>query len=161
MITDALLLTENSRTDVRAASTYVSGNTIDLSVNRDIGAGEPVKALWNVEVAYAGGTSIQFQQILSANANLSSAVVIDNGPVVPLANLVAGAMVARFVPELLAGPAGVTAPATGAGGIGSVGLRYYGTQEVSVGTFSAGQHSCRLVLDVTDMKHHASGFTVL
>ncbi|QCW21976.1 hypothetical protein JessAGP_046c [Caulobacter phage Jess A] len=161
MITDANLLLENSRTDVRAASTYVSGNTIDLSVNRDIGAGEGLKCMWNVEVAYAGGTSIQFQQILSAAANLSSPVVVSPGRVIPLANLVLGAIYVDYIPELLASPAGVTAPATGFNGLGSTGLRYFGTQEVSVGTFTAGQHSARIVKDVTDVKHYPSGYTIL
>lgn len=161
MITDANLLLENSRTDVRAASTYVSGNTIDLSVNRDIGAGDGLKVMWNVEVAYAGGTAIQFQQIISANADLSSAVVIDNGVTIPLANLILGAMVVRPIPELLATPAGPTAPVTGFAGIGSTGLRYFGTQEVSTGTFTAGTHSCRIVKDVGDVKHYRSGYTIL
>lgn len=161
MITDSLLLLEASRVDVRAAATYVSGNTIDLSVNRDIGSGEPLKAVWNIEVAYTGGTSIQFQQILSAAAALSSPVVVDQGPVVPLANLVINALVARYIPELLDGPASLTAPVTGAGGIGSTGLRYYGHQEVSVGTMTAGQHSSRLLIDVVDVKHYPSGITIL
>lgn len=157
MITDAFLKTEASRTDVRAAGTYVSGNTIDLSVARDIGAGTDLKAVWNVEVAYAGGTSIQFQQIISANANLSSAEVIDNGVIVPLANLILGAMVVRPVPELLGGAG---SSATGYAGVGRTGQRYYGTQEVSLGTFSAGTHSCHLVYDVTNVKHHAVGYTI-
>lgn len=161
MITDANLLLESGRTDVRAAATYVSGNTVDLSVIRDIGAGTPLKALWNIEVAYTGGTSIQFQQILSAAAALSSPVVIDQGPVVPLANLVINALVARFIPELLDGPASLTAPVTGQSGIGSTGLRYYGHQEIGVGTMTAGQHSSRLVIDVVDVKHYASGITIL
>lgn len=161
MITDANLLLENARTDVRAASTYVSANTIDLVATRDFGAGQQLKVLWNVEVAYAGGTSIQFQQIISAAANLSSPVVIDQGIIVPLANLLAGALVVRTVPELLGGPAGVTAPVAGVSGIGSTGLRYYGTQEVSVGVMSAGQHSCRIVDDVIDVKHYASGYTIV
>lgn len=161
MITDALLLLENARTDVRNANTYVSGNTIDLSLNRDIGAGEQLKVLWNVEVAYAGGTQITFQQILSAAADLSSAVVIDQGITVPLANLVAGTLVVRTIPELLAGPAALTDPDKGLYGIGGPGLRYFGAQEVSTGTFSAGQHSARVVKDVIDVKHYASGWTVL
>jgi hypothetical protein len=161
MITDAYLLLESSRTDVRAASTYVSGNTIDLSVNRDIGAGDGQKVLWNVEVAYAGGTSIQFQQILSAAANLGSPVVVDQGVIVPLANLLVNAMIVRDVPELLGGPASLTAPVSGVAGIGSTGLRYFGTQEVSVGTFTAGTHSARIVRDIVDVKHYASGFTIL
>lgn len=161
MITDVLLQLESAQVLVRAASTYVSTNTIDLSVNRDMGSGQPLKCMWNVEVAYAGGTSIQPQQILSAAANLSSPVVIDLGEVIPLANLVAGAIYARYVPELLAGPAGVTAPASGAAGIGSVGLRYYGTQIVSLGVFTAGQHSTRIVNDVVDVKHYPSGWSIL
>ncbi|CAB4198781.1 hypothetical protein UFOVP1324_8 [uncultured Caudovirales phage] len=161
MITDGLLLLESAQVLVRAAGTYVSTNTIDLSVNRDIGAGSVLKVMWNVEVAYAGGTSIQFQQILSAAANLSSPVVVDLGIVVPLANLVAGAIGVRYIPELLDGPAGLTAPVTGVAGIGSVGLRYYGTQSVSLGTFSAGQHSTRIVNDITDVKHYPSGWSIL
>lgn len=161
MITDALLLLESSRVDVRAASTYVSGNTIDLSVNRDIGAGHQQKVLWNIEVAYAGGTSIQFQQILSAAANLGSPVVIDLGVTVPLANLLLGSLIVRTIPELLAGPNSVTAPDDGVGGVGSIGLRYFGTQEVSLGTFTLGTHSCRIVGDVIDVKHYPSGWTIL
>ena len=161
MITDAQHLLETSQVLVRAAGTYVSVNTIDLSVNRDLGAGDDPKVVWNVEVAYAGGTSIQFQQIISANANLSSPVVIDLGVVVPLANLVLGAMVVRRVPELLGGPNGVTNPDDGVAGIGSVGLRYFGVQSVSLGTFSAGQHSTRMVLDVINVKHYASGWSIL
>lgn len=158
MITDALLQLESSRVDVRAANTYISQNTIDLSGNRDIGAGVPVKALWNIEVAYAGGTSIQFQQILSAAANLSSASVVDNGITVPLANLLINTLVVRYVPELLAGP---TAIGAGVAGMGSPGLRYYGTQEVSLGVMSAGQHSCRLVLDVINVKTYPAGYVIL
>lgn len=161
MITDAQLLLESAQVLVRAAATYVSANTIDLSVSRDVGAGHGLKVLWNVEVAYLGGTSIQFQQILSAAAALSSPVAVDQGVIVPLANLVLGAMVVRDIPELLGGPAGVTAPATGAGGVGSTGLRYYGVQSVSLGTFTAGQHSTRIVVDVSNVKHYGSGFTVL
>lgn len=159
MITDSLLLLESSRTDVRAAATYVSGNTIDLSVARDIGAGaQPLKCLWNVEAAYAGGTSIQFQQIISANANLSSPDVVDNGVIVPLANLVINALIVRYVPELLGG---ATTGATGAGGVGITGKRYFGAQEVSLGTMTAGTHSCRLVVDVIDVKHYPGAFVIL
>lgn len=161
MITDAQLQLESAQVLVRAAGTYVSANTIDLSVNRDIGAGRELKVIWNIEVAYAGGTSIQFQQILSAAANLGSPVVIDQGVTVPLANLLAGGLITRRIPELLGGPAGLTAPVAGVAGIGSTGLRYYGTQSVSLGTFSAGQHSTRIVLDVVDVKHHASGYSIL
>lgn len=161
MITDALLHLETSRADVRAANTYVSENTVDLSANRDIGANGMLKAVWNVETAYAGGTSIKFQQILSAAADLSSAVVIDEGVTVPLANLVAGALIVRPVPGLLGGPSGVTAPDDGYAGVGSVGLRYYGHQEVSVGVMTAGVHSSRLLEGVINVKHYPSGWSIL
>jgi hypothetical protein len=161
MITDNFLLLESAQVLVRAASTYVSTNTIDLSVNRDIGTGETLKVLWNIEVTYTGGTSIQFQQILSAAANLSSPVVVDLGVTIPVANLLVGGLVARVIPELLDGPAGVTAPVAGVGGVGSVGLRYYGTQSVSLGVFAAGQHSTRIVKDVIDVKHYPSGWSIL
>jgi len=161
MITDNFLQLESAQVLVRSANTYVSTNTIDLSVNRDIGSGETLKCVWNIEVSYVGGTSIQFQQILSSAAALSSPVVIDQGVVVPLANLLIGAVMPRFIPELMMGPAGVTAPVAGVAGIGSVGLRYYGTQSVSLGTFTAGQHSTRITKDVIDVKHYPSGWSIL
>lgn len=161
MITDGLLLLESAQVLVRAASTYVSTNTIDLSVNRDIGAGDGMKCVWNIEASYTGGTSLQFQQIISAAANLGSPVVVDNGITIPAANLLIGGLVVRDVPELLATPAGSTAPVAGVAGIGSPGLRYYGTQIVSVGTFTTGQHSTRLVKDVIDVKHYGSGWSIL
>lgn len=161
MITDNFLLLESAQVLVRAAATYVSTNTIDLSVNRDIGSGETLKCLWNIEVTYLGGTSIQFQQIISAAANLSAPVVVDQGEIIPLASLLIGGLLARFIPELLASPAGVTIPVAGVGGVGSVGLRYYGTQSVSLGTFTAGQHSTRIVKDTIDVKHYPSGWSIL
>jgi len=161
MITDAFLQLEPAQVLVRAAATYVSTNTIDLSVNRDLGAGLDTKIIWNIEVTYTGGTSIQFQQILSAAANLSSPVVIDQGVTVPLASLLIGGLVVRPIPQLLGGPAGLTAPLAGVAGIGSVGLRYYGSQSVGLGTMAAGQHSTRLVVDVIDVKHYPAGWTIL
>lgn len=160
MITDAFLLLDSAKATVRDAGTYVSANTIDLSVNRDIGAGEQLKVLWNIETAYAGGTQITFQQILSAAANLGSPVVVDNGVTVPLANLILGAMIVRTIPELLGGPTGVTAPDEGVNGLGSPGLRYFGTQEVSTGIMSAGAHSTRVVKDVINVKYYPSGWSI-
>jgi hypothetical protein len=158
MITDALLLIDSSNATILAAATYVSNNTLDLSLARDIGAGEGMKCLFNVEVAFAGGTSVQFQQILSAAANLGAPTVIDNGIVVPLANLVAGAMIVRPVPELLGGPATI---GNGLSGLGSKGLRYYGTQYVSLGIFTLGTVSARLVKDLADVKFYPSGYAIL
>lgn len=161
MITDAALLLESAQVLVRAAATYVSANTIDLSVNRDIGAGQEKKVLWNIEATYVGGTDITFQQILSAAAALSSPKVVAQSPAIPVADLLIGGMYVQKVPELLATVAGVTAPVAGVGGIGSIGLRYYGVQSVSTGTFTAGQHSTRIVLDVIDQKMYPSGWSIL
>jgi len=161
MITDNFLLLESAQVLVRAAATYVSTNTIDLLQNRDLGAGHGAKVVWNIEVAYASGTSVQWQQILSAAANLGSPVLVEPGVIVPVANLVIGGMVTRMIPELLGGPAGLTAPLSGFAGIGSPGLRYFGTQSIGVGTFTTGQHSTRVVVDVVDVKHYASGYTIL
>lgn len=151
MITDAYLQLDASNASIRAASTYTSQNTIDLSLARDIGSGEPLKVLYNVEVAFSGGTSVQPQIITSAAANLGSPTVIDSGPAPILtAALVLGAMFARFLPEL-----------TGVNGIGSTGQRYLGVQYVSVGTYTTGTISSRIIKDVQDVKFHASGYTIL
>lgn len=162
MYTDDQLRLETAQVLVRAAATYNSTNMIDLSVSRDIGAGSGLKALWNIEVAYAGGTAIQFQQCLGQDTGYATYGVVDQGVIVPLAILLAGAMVLRPIPELLTTVAAASIPApTGVGGIGSTGNRYYFTRCISTGTFSAGQHSTRVVRDVLDVKHYPGGYTIL
>lgn len=151
MITDAFLLITDALATIRAAATYLSNNTIDLSVTRDMGAGEPLKLLTNVDVAFAGGTSVTIQTITSAAAALSSPTIIDSGQrAILLAELTLGAMFVRFLPEL-----------TGPGGLGTLGQRYLGCQYVGVGTFTLGTLSTRVILDVQDVKFHASGYTIL
>lgn len=151
MITDALLLLDNANASIRGANTYVSTNTIDLSVARDIGAARNLIMIYSIDVAFAGGTSVQPQQITSASADLSTPTVIDQGRVYLTAALVVGAIFARMVPEVIGGVAG----------IGSTGQRYYGAQYVSVGTYTAGSITARIVLDTVDVKLHASGYTIV
>jgi hypothetical protein len=149
MITDAYLLVCDQLASIRAAATYTSNNTIDLSVNRDLGVA-PLKVLYNVDVAFAGGTSVQPQIITSAAANLGSPTVIDGGNTILLAALTLGAMFIRDLPEL-----------TGPSGVGTTGQRYLGIQFVGVGVFTLGTISARLVKDTQDVKHYASGYTIL
>lgn len=144
MITDAQLLLESSRA-ITAATTYVSTNTIDLGVARDVGASDKLFVFHNVEVAGADGTSVRFELITSAAANLGSPTVIAVSPTVLLAALTLNAAFAQKVPHLING----------------VGQRYLGSQIVSVGTFTALTISSRMVLGFSDVKYYASGFTIL
>jgi hypothetical protein len=157
MITDSLLQLDAANALIRAAATYVSTNTIDLSVNREIGSGEPLKMLYNVDVAFAGGTSVQPQIITSAAANLGTPTVIDAGIIILTAALVQGALFARYIPELIS----PLSAAGGVGGMGSVGQRYFGVQYISVGTFTVGSISARIVVDAPDVKIYPVGYTIL
>lgn len=143
MIVDDLLLFSNAQADVRAAATYVSANTVDLGVARDIGSGETFFINFSIDVAFAGGTSVQFQVISSAAANLSSPTVLATTPAIVDATLVAGYNVALRVPPVVGN-----------------GQRYLGCQYVGVGVHTAGSITARLVKDVNDVNLHASGYSV-
>lgn len=145
MITDALLVLDSANALIRNAGTYVSTNTIDLGIARDVGVPRDLQIFFNVDVAFAGGTQVTIQVITSATANLGSPTIIGQSAAIPLASLTLGAAFALTVPRQL----------------NSVGQRYLGVQYVSTGTFTLGSISARLVLDVTDLKYHASGFSVL
>lgn len=149
MFTDALLQLDSANALIRAAATYVSTNTIDLSQNRDLGSGAPIRVLYNIDVAFAGGTSVQPQIITSASANLSTPTIIDQGTVILTAALTLGQLFVRFLPEVTGNP------------LGSLGQRYLGVQYVGVGTFTVGSISCRLINDVQDVKAYPSGYVIL
>lgn len=73
-------------------TTIVSTNSIDLlSANRDPGRGGPMRMVSNVVTSLVGGTSIQAQLIESAAGDLGSPTVLASGPVVTVANAIAGA----------------------------------------------------------------------
>lgn len=114
-------------------TTAVSTNTYDLGVARDVGPGEELYFQITVDTTLASGTSVNFQVISSAAANLSSPnVLIETGPVVT-AQLTAGRppIVIRMPASIL-----TTLP---------IGQRYIGLQYTIAGTYTAGNVTANLV----------------
>lgn len=143
MITDKLLRVSE---DQALTTTAVSADTIDLSVARDIGEGEELYMNFAVTTALTGGTSVKFEVVQSASADLSSPTVIGSTDAVAAASLVAGYNTAvRINPQ-----------------IGGKGQRYIGARYTIVGTFSAGKVTADVVKNIQDgKKFYASGFTVV
>lgn len=142
MITDALLRLSDAQA---LTTTAVSTNTIDLQVARDIGAGERLYMIFTVGTALAGGTSVNFQAVSSASADLSSPAVIAETGAVVTASLAAGDQHVLVIPPQ----------------IDSTGQRYFGVQYTIAGTYTAGTITCDVTLDVQDaQKYYASGFSV-
>jgi hypothetical protein len=134
-------------------ATAVSTNTIDLSLARDIGAGEDLSVFITVDEAAvsAGATTVDFQVISSAAAALTSPTVLAELPAVPKADLTLGRKAMEIkVPRatLLAQP---------------VGQRYLGLNYVvNTANLSAGKFTAGIVKDFQDEKKlYASGYTVL
>lgn len=135
MVIDAFLQFSSAQA---LTTTAVSTNTVDLGVARDIGPGEELEVVFTVPTVLAGGTSINFQFITSAAANLGSpTVLVETGPVVT-AQLGAGRppIVLRVPRALL-----LAAP---------LGQRYIGIQYTIVGTYT-GNIDANLVLDAADV----------
>jgi hypothetical protein len=92
----------------------------------------------------AGGTSVTFQVITSAAANLGTPTIVGATNAVVTASLVAGYKTAvRINPTLFAN-----------------GQRYLGAQYTIVGTYTSGNVTADVVLDIADFKTYASGFSV-
>lgn len=149
MMTDALLQLSSAQAVTVSA---VSTNTIDLSQNRDIGAGKDLYAIFGVDVAAlaAGAATVTFQVISSAAANLGSPTVLVQTDAIGKAELTAGRKpICLCIPcaHLLAQP---------------IGQRYLGVQyTVGTGPLTAGSFSCTLSpADVNVGKNYPSGFTV-
>lgn len=143
MITDKLLRVSE---DQAVTTTAVSTNTIDLGVAQDIGQGMKLNMNFAVTTAFAGGTSIAFEVISSAAADLSSPTVISSSAAIPVAQLTAGKNVAVSMSP----------------NIGSKGQRYLGARYTVVGTMSAGKVTADVVTDIQDgKKYYASGFAVV
>jgi len=142
MITDALLRVSE---DQAITSTAFSTNTIDLSVARDVGEGTALYMNFAVTTALANGTSVKFEVVSSANANLSSPTVIGSSDAVVTASLTAGKnVVVRINPD-----------------IAGKGQRYLGARYTVAGTFNAGKITADVVETIGDgQKYYASGFTV-
>lgn len=143
MITDKLLRVSE---DQALTTTAVSTNTIDLSVARDIGEGEDLYMNFAVTTALAGGTSVKFEVISSAAANLGSPTVIGSTDAIVTASLVAGYNTAvRINPQ-----------------IASLGQRYLGARYTISGTYTSGNVTADVVTDIQDgKKFYASGFAVV
>ena len=143
MITDKLLRVS---TDQALTTTAVSTDTIDLSIARDMGEGQELFMNFAVTAALTGGTSVKFEVIQSASADLSTPTVIGSTDAVVSASLVAGYNTAvRINPQ-----------------IGSKGQRYIGARYTISGTYSAGTVTADVVATIQDgKKFYASGFTVV
>jgi hypothetical protein len=142
MITDKLLRVSE---DQAVTVTAVSTDTIDLKIARDMGEGHNLFMNFAVTTAMVGGTSIKFEVISSANANLSSPTVIGSTDAVVTADLTLGKNVAVAINPQIA----------------SNGERYLGARYTVSGTYSAGTITSDIVETVQDgQKYYASGFTV-
>lgn len=143
MITDKLLRVSE---DQALTTTAVSTDTIDLSVARDMGEGGDLFMNFAVTTALAGGTSVKFEVITSASANLGSPTVIGSTDAIVTASLVAGYNTAvRINPQ-----------------IASLGQRYLGARYTISGTYTSGKVTADVVLDIQDgRKFYPSGVTVV
>lgn len=142
MITDSLLRVSE---DQAITSTAFSTNTIDLGTARDIGEGTALYMNFAVTTALANGTSVTFEVVTSANANLSSPTVVGSSDAVLTAALTVGKnVVVRINPD-----------------IAGKGKRYLGARYTVAGTFNAGKVTADVVETIGDgQKYYASGFTV-
>lgn len=142
MITDKLLRVSE---DQAVTTTAVSSDTIDLKVARDMGEGHNLFMNFAVTAALTGGTSVKFEVISSANANLSSPTVIGSSDAIVTADLTTGKNVAVAINPQIA----------------SNGEQYLGARYTVSGTYSAGTVTADIVETVQDgQKYYASGFTV-
>ncbi|TPQ24932.1 Bbp16 family capsid cement protein [Methylomonas koyamae] len=149
MLTDALLQLSAAQA---VTTTAVSTNTIDLGVNRDMGQGSDLYAVFTVDetVTAAGAATVTFQIISSAASNLSSPTVLIESAPIGKAELTAGRdPIAICLPEsfLNAQP---------------IGQRYLGVQyTIATGPLTAGKFTCSITdSEVSSNKNYPSGFTV-
>ena len=132
-ITDALLTVSDEQS---VTVTAVSEDVIDLSIDRDIGAGEHLYMLFvaTEAAAAAGAATVTFEVIASANSNLSSPVVVGASGPIGKAALAAG--------ETVAVPLGRQ---------DGLGRRYMGARyTVSTGPLTAGKFTATIVRNVPD-----------
>ena len=142
MITDKLLRVSE---DQAITTTAFSTDTIDLGTARDIGEGTALYMNFCVTTALANGTSVKFEVVTSANANLSSPTVVGSSDAILTAALTQGKnVVVRINPD-----------------IAGKGKRYLGARYTVAGTFNAGKVTADVVETIGDgQKYYASGFTV-
>ncbi len=142
MILDRNLRVSNAQA---LTTTAFSTDTIDLLQARDIGEGERLFFEFDVNTALTGGTSVTFEIVTSANANLSSPTVIAASAAIVAATLVAGYRLLVAIPPVLT----------------SLGQRYLGVRYTIAGTFGAGTVTANVVKDMSDpLKFYPSGFAI-
>ena len=142
MITDSLLRVSE---DQALTTTAVSTNTINLSVARDMGEGTTLYMNFAITEALANGTSVTFEVITSASANLGSPTVIGSSAAIVTASLTLGKNIVVTLNPDIAGK----------------GQRYLGARYTIAGTFNAGKVTADIVETIGDgRKFYASGFTV-
>ena len=142
MITDSLLRVSE---DQALTTTAVSTNTVDLSVARDMGEGTTLYMNFAVTEALANGTSVTFEVITSASANLGTPTVIGSSAAIVTASLTLGKNIVVTLNPDIAGK----------------GQRYLGARYTIAGTFNAGKVTADVVETIGDgQKYYASGFTV-
>lgn len=150
MLTDALLTVSRAQA---VTATAVSTDTIDLgpNQNRDIAAGQDLYFQINVDAtATSGGaTTVQFQVITSAAANLSSPTVIAQTEPIGKAELTAGRYFSIPIANAILAAQ-------------SKGLRYMGIQyTVATGPLTAGAFSATITKEgFHEPKNYSSGFFV-
>jgi hypothetical protein len=140
MILDRQLLLSNAQP---ITATAVSTNSIDLASARDIGIGDSLELFVKVITPLAGGTSVQFAYITSANADLSSANVVVQTPPIPAASLLAGSEWLRIRLPVLSDAASRQ--------------RYLGVSYAVAGNFTSGTVTAGLVLDREGLVSYPSG----
>ena len=142
MITDSLLRVSE---DQALTTTAVSTNTVDLGVARDMGEGTTLYMNFAITEALANGTSVTFEVITSASANLGTPTVIGSSAAIVTASLTLGKnIVVTLNPE-----------------IAGKGQRYLGARYTVAGTMNAGKVTADIVETIGDgQKFYASGFTV-
>ena len=147
MMTDALLQLSSAQA---VTSTAVSTNTIDLSQARDVGGLNDLFVTFTIDENFATATSVEFQIITSANANLSSGNVIASTGAIVIAQLTAGRKpIAVAIPESIL----TSLP---------IGQRYLGANYVVAGSAATTGKISATVTDtsVSVGKNYPSGFTV-
>ena len=142
MITDSLLRVSE---DQAVTSTAVSTNTVDLGSARDIGEGTALYMNFALTEAFANGTSVTFEVITSASANLGTPTVIGSSTAIATSALTLGKnVVVRLNPD-----------------IAGKGQRYLGARYTVAGTYNAGKVTADIVETIGDgQKYYTSGFTV-